>query len=67
LAFRLVQVRITPPDPGWRLALPAPIATIMRLRPGESDVEALFLHGHIEFWTIEALRSAVTVPLTDIL
>jgi hypothetical protein len=39
----------------------------MRLRPGESDVEALFLHGHIEFWTIEALRSAVTVPLTDIL
>jgi len=67
LALRLVAVQITPPEPGWRLTLPRLIAAIMHIRPGESDIAALFLQGHIEFWTIETLQSAVTTPLTQII
>ena len=67
LALRLVQVRIAPPEPGFRLTLPKAIAAIMQIRPGESEVALWFLHGHIELWTIEALRSAVTTPLTEII
>ena len=67
LALRLVPVRIAPPKPGWRLTLPGPIAAIMQIRPGESDIAALFLQGHIELWTIETLRSAMAVPLTEII
>jgi hypothetical protein len=65
LALRLLPVQVTPPPPAWRLALPRPIAAIMGIRPGESDVALLFFHGHIELWTIETLRSAVATPLTD--
>jgi hypothetical protein len=67
LALRLVQVRIAPPEPGRRLTLPKAIAAIMQIRPGESEVALWFLHGHIELWTIETLRSAVTTPLTEII
>ncbi|HLM80240.1 MAG TPA: hypothetical protein VK302_06365 [Terriglobales bacterium] len=67
LAVRLVPVRIAPPKPGWRLTLPGPIAAIMQIRPGESDIAALFIHDHIELWTIETLRSSVTPPLTEII
>jgi len=67
LALRLVSVQITPPGPGWRLTLPKPIATIMQIRPGESDVAALVLQDHIELWTIETLRSSVATPLTQII
>jgi hypothetical protein len=47
--------------------LPRSIATIMQIRPGESDIAAVFLQGHIELWTIETLRSSVTTPLTQII
>lgn len=67
LALRLVQVRIAPPDPGRRLTLPKAIVAIMQIRPGESEVALWFLHGHIELWTIETLRSAVTTPLAEII
>ena len=67
LALRLVSVEITPRKPGWRLTLPRVIAAIMHIRPKESDIAALFLHKHIELWTIETLRSAVTAPLTQII
>jgi hypothetical protein len=67
LALRLVQVRIAPPEPGRRLTLPKAIAAIMQIRPGESEIALWFLHGHIELWTIETLRSAVSTPLTDII
>jgi hypothetical protein len=66
LALRLVQVRIAPPEPGWRFTLPRATAAIMRIRPGEDEVALWFLHGHIELWTIEALRSAVGTPLAEI-
>lgn len=65
LALRLVHVRITPPDPGRRLTVPKAIAAIMQIRPGESELALWFVHGHIELWTLEMLRSAVTTPLTD--
>jgi hypothetical protein len=67
LAFRLMAVEITPRKPGWRLTLPRPVAAIMNIRPKDSDVAALFLQKHIELWTIEALRSAVNMPLTQII
>jgi hypothetical protein len=67
LALRLMPIRITPPAPGWRLTLPTPIAAVMRIRPGESDVAAMFVQGHIEFWTMENLRVAMTQALSDIL
>jgi hypothetical protein len=49
------------------LTLPKAIAAIMQIRPGESELAVWFLHGHIELWTIETLRSAVTTPLTEII
>jgi hypothetical protein len=67
LTLRLLPVQITPPDPGWRLTIPRPIAAGMQVRPGESDIAAIFFQGHIEFWTIETLRAAETLPLTQIL
>lgn len=67
LTVRLMPIRITPPDPGWRLALPTAMAAIMKIRAGESELVALFIQSHIELWTIETLRSAVTPPLTEIL
>jgi hypothetical protein len=67
LALRLLPVQITPPRPGWRLTLPREIAAIMGLRPGESDLAALFTQSHVEFWTIKGLRSAVGPSLTEIL
>jgi hypothetical protein len=67
LALRLLPVQMTPPKPGWRITLPREIAAIMRVRPGESDLAALFTQNHIELWTIEVLRSAVSPPLTEIL
>lgn len=63
LALRLVSVQVTPPQPGWRLTFPRPIAAIMGLRPGESDIAGLFLHGYIEFWSVEVLRAAANTPL----
>jgi len=66
LALRLIEVQLTPPEPGWRLVLPRHISAIMGLRPGESDIAALFLRGHIELWTIEALKLAVSTPLDQI-
>ena len=67
LALRLMPVEIAYADTGWRIPLPRHIAAIMQIRPGESDLAALFFRGHIELWTIETLRSAVTPPLTEIL
>jgi hypothetical protein len=67
LAVRLLPIQITPPDPGWRLTLPRPIAAIMQVRPGESELAAGFIQNHIEFWTMETLRSAVSTPLADLL
>jgi hypothetical protein len=67
LGLRLLPVEISPPDPGWRLMLPRILAAIMLIRPGESELGALLVQGHIEFWTVEELRSAVSPSLTQIL
>jgi hypothetical protein len=66
LPLRLLAVQITPPDPGWRLTLPRPVATIMGVRPGESELAGLLIQNHIEIWTIETLRSAMNIPLHQI-
>lgn len=67
LAARLVEIQLTPPEPGWRLTLPRPLAAVMSVRPKESELAAVLLQKYIEFWTIETLRSAVAIPLPEIL
>jgi hypothetical protein len=68
LIVRLVEVQLMRHEAsGWRLTLPRPIAAIMRLRPSDSSLAAFFLQGHIEFWTMETLRSSVSTPLTEII
>jgi hypothetical protein len=67
LALRLVPIQITPPEPGWRLTLPRPIAAVMRITAGKSDIAALLFQGHIELWTIETLTSAMSIPLTELI
>lgn len=67
LSVRLAKIQISPPGPAWRLTLPKYIAAIMQVRPGESDVAAGLIQGHIEIWTIETLRSSVSTPLIEII
>jgi hypothetical protein len=67
LALRLFQIEITPPGPGWRLALPRSLAAIMQIRPKEDSVALLFSRHSVEIWTLETLRASVTVPLAEIL
>ena len=67
LPLRLLQVQIRRRGPGWRLALPTPIAAIMQIRPGKRGIAALFLQGHIEFWAMETLSEAGSKPLSEII
>lgn len=67
LPLRLTMVEIMPRGTGWRLTLPKSVAAIMQIRAKESDIAVLLLHGHIELWTIETLRSSVTTPLSEII
>jgi hypothetical protein len=67
LGLRLQPVEITPPGPGWRLALPKTLAAIMQIRPKESSVALFYLQEHIEIWTLELLRASATTPLAAIL
>jgi hypothetical protein len=52
---------------GWRLTLPSVTINLWRIEPGRNDVAFLLSHGYIEIWSMETLRSAFNVPLTDIL
>ncbi len=67
LGLRLLSVEITPPGPGWRLALPRALAAIMGVQPKESSVAVLFLQDRIEIWTLETLRAGVATPLTELI
>jgi hypothetical protein len=67
LAQRLLAIQITPHETsGWRFTLPRVLAAIMRVSPKQSDLAALFVQEHIEIWTIDALTSAVSGTLTEI-
>jgi hypothetical protein len=66
LPLRLASVQLSPPRPGWRLTLPRAITTVMGVLPGEDEVALLISNGHIEIWTIEKLKSALRIPLADI-
>jgi hypothetical protein len=66
LAFRLAPIEIKPPQPLRRIAFPEPIATAMQLQGGTSHVAAMIFRGHIEFWTIELVRTSVNKPIADL-
>jgi hypothetical protein len=67
LGQRLLEIQLTlHKTSGWRFTLPRVLAAIMQLSPKESEVAALFVEDHIELWTIDTLREAVSVPLSEI-
>lgn len=67
LTLRLAEIQVIRHETsGWRLTLPRAMAAIMQVRPNQSEVAAIFVQDHIEFWTIEKLRSAVNAPLIEI-
>jgi hypothetical protein len=67
LTLRLVEIQITRHETsGWRFTLPRTVAAIMQVRPNQSEVAAIFVQDHIEFWTIEKLKAAVDVPIMEI-
>lgn len=67
LTYRLIQVRIAPPGPGRRLSIPKTMAVIMNIIPGETDIALRLLHGYIELWTVDALRSAADAPFSRLI
>ncbi len=68
LGLRLTRIQINRQDKsGWRLTVPRPIAAAMQLRPTVSSLIALIVQEHIEFWTVELLRTRFDVPFSDIL
>lgn len=66
LGLRLLPLELMPPGPGWRLTLPKVIATLMEIHRKESSV-ALLARKHVEIWTLEALRFAMTTPIADLI
>ena len=66
LGFRLMAIQLSPPPPGWRLTLPGAIAKLMHVRSAESEVALLVSDGHIEIWSLENLRSALSAPPSEI-
>jgi hypothetical protein len=67
LALRLFHVEIKSPQPLRRIALPEPITTAMQLQGGSSHVAALIFRGHIEFWTIDFVRTWANKPIPELL
>jgi len=67
LGLRLLDVEITPRGPGWRLTLPKILIAIMQIRPKESTVALLLSHGHIEIWSMDALRTSVAIPISELI
>jgi len=65
LGFRLMAIQL-PPPPGWRLTLPGTIAKLMRVRSAGSEVALLVSDGHLEIWSLENLRSALSAPPSEI-
>ena len=64
---RLVELRIAAPEPAQSIdAAEGDCRNNADPARGERSC-AVVLHGHIELWTIETLRSAVTTPLTEII
>lgn len=67
LPLRLQPVKLFPFETAWRFALPRVVAAVMQIVPGKSDIAALFFQGHIEFWTIATLASAMSTPLAELI
>ena len=67
LGLRLLSIEISPRGPGWRLAIPKTLAAIMQIQPRVSSVALLLSQAHIEIWTMETLRTAVAVPLAELI
>ncbi len=68
LPQRLFKIQISPHETsGWRFTLPRLLAAIMRVRPKGSDLAALVVQQHVEIWTIDAVSSALSIDITEIL
>jgi len=67
LPLRLLPVQVRRHEGAWRLTLPPPVVVAMQLKAGESEIVALFVGEHIEFWNVETFKSAMSTPLGRIL
>jgi hypothetical protein len=64
---RLMPCTISPPGPGWRVNLPK---EILRLAPDGEACHCIFVlivAGFIELWFPDALRKALSAPLSEVL
>jgi hypothetical protein len=67
MELRLLPIEISPRGPGWRLTIPKVLAAIMQIQPRASSVAVLLPQTHIEIWTMDTLRQAVSVPLSELI
>lgn len=67
LPLRLLPVDVAPHGANYRMTLPKLLTSIFQVRPGEESVAVLVNQGHIEIWSFEALRTAITPPLQQLL
>jgi hypothetical protein len=67
LAMRLLPIEVTPPGPGWRLAIPRELGAIMGILPNETSVALLLVDKHIEIWSLETLRSSTETPISELI
>jgi hypothetical protein len=62
---RLIPCTVSPPPPGWRISLPK---EAMDLATGDrTRAFLLIVAGFVEVWFPDALRAAVSAPLSELM
>ena len=67
LPLRLLPVDIFPHGAGYRMTLPKLLTGILQVWPGKDSVAVIVNQAHIEIWSLETLRIAVTPRLGELL
>ena len=67
LPLRLLPVDIFPHGVGYRMTLPRLLTGILQVCPGKDSVAVLVNQAHLEIWSLETLRIAVTTRLEELL
>jgi hypothetical protein len=64
---RLIPCVVSPRGPGWRIHFPKAAKQLASEKGEPSHVFAFSVAGFVEFWFPDALRKAVSVPMSEIL
>jgi len=69
LAARLLQVRLSPLGPGWRLTLPKDRLGLFGRPATKTDntVYLLFSDGYLEIWSVDHLIESIQAPLDQVI